>query len=153
MNKMRARGHLATVWRDIGRPGAAKLAAAIRQRGFKVSPQRVKTFVREQPTAQVFQSRPLSKGKAIAASRDSRWQAATINFSARAAGVNMGLQIHPCGGGCLEPKGHGRANKRPACAHRAGCLEGHASRVRQSTPAHARHGHWWIIRWVFLTLR
>ena len=69
-----AEGNLATVWRDIGRPGAAKLAAAMRQRGFKVSQQRIKTFVREQPTAQAFQGRPPSKGKVIAASRDSRWK-------------------------------------------------------------------------------
>ena len=73
-------GHLATVWRDIGRPGATKLAAAMRQRGFKVSQQRIKMFVREQPTAQAFQSRPPSKGKVTAASKVSRWQADTINF-------------------------------------------------------------------------
>lgn len=66
-------GHLATVWRDNGRPGAAKLAAAMRQRGFNVSQQRIMSFFCEQPTAQVFQSRPPSKGKVTAASRDSRW--------------------------------------------------------------------------------
>ena len=140
-------GHLATVWREIGRPGAAKLAAAMRQRGFKVSQQRIKTFVREQPTAQVFQSRPPSKGKVTAASRDSRWQAYTINFSARDAEVNMGLEIRSCGGGCLEPHGHGRANQGSARARRAGCLEGHARRVRKSATAYARHGRWCIMRW------
>ena len=87
-----AEGHLATVWRDIGRPGAAKLAAAMRQQGFKVSQQRIKTFVRTQPTAQVFQSRPPSKGKVTAASRYSRWQAGTINFPARDAEVNRGYR-------------------------------------------------------------
>ena len=81
-------GHLATVWRDIGRPGATKLAAAMRQRGCKVSQQRIKNFVRGQPTAQVFQSRPPSKGKVTAAPKNSRWQADTINFSARDAEIN-----------------------------------------------------------------
>lgn len=85
-------GHLATVWRAIGRPGATELAAAMRQRGFKVSQQRINHFVREQPTAQVFQSRPPSKGKVTAASRDSRWQADTINFSARGAEVIRGYR-------------------------------------------------------------
>ena len=85
-------GHLATVWRDIGIPGATKLAAAMRQLGFKLSQQRINNFVREQPTAQVFQSRPPSKGKVTAASRDSRWQADTINFSARDAEVNRGYR-------------------------------------------------------------
>ena len=84
--------HLATVWRDIGRPGAAKLAAAMRQRGFKVSQQRIKNSVREQPTAQVFQSRPPSKCKVTAASWDSLWQADTIKCSARDAEVNRGYR-------------------------------------------------------------
>lgn len=56
-------GHLATVWRDLGRLGAAKLAAAMMQPGFVVAPQRVTAFVREQPTAQMFQSRPLFEGQ------------------------------------------------------------------------------------------
>ena len=83
-------GHLATVWCDIGRPGTAKLAAAMRQRGFKVSPQRINNFDSEQPIAQVCQGRLPSKGKVTAASRDSRWQADTINFSARNAEVDRG---------------------------------------------------------------
>lgn len=84
---------LATVWRESGRPGAQKLAQAMRRRGYRVSQQEAAAFVRSQTANQIFRNPPPSRGKVTAPRGDSRWQADLIDYTSRDAAVNGGFRF------------------------------------------------------------
>ena len=67
-------------WVESGRPGVAKLLAAVRRQGLAVSKSDVESFVRRQETRQVFAPGPKSGGKVTASGIDDRWQADALDL-------------------------------------------------------------------------
>ena len=83
---------IATVWRESGRPGAQKLAQAMRRRGLRITEREAAAFVRGQVANQLFRNPPPSRGRVTAPSSESRWQADIIDYTSRDAGANGGFR-------------------------------------------------------------
>ena len=75
---MAATAQLRRVWVESGRPGSAKLYAAVQRLGLGIKQAEVRSFVKEQGTRQIFAPIPKGAGKVTSVRLDDKWQADLI---------------------------------------------------------------------------
>ena len=84
---------LRRIWVDSGRPGVAKLYAAVQREGVAARRADVDAFVKAQETRQVFAPLPKSNGKVTSTSIDGIWQVDLIDFKQLDATKNDGHRV------------------------------------------------------------
>ena len=74
---------IATLYRELSYPSAARFQAALRKRGIKVSQDFVRELVAEQGERQLTQAPPQFTGHVTAQRIDERWAADVLDFQSK----------------------------------------------------------------------
>ena len=74
---------IATIYRELGYPGAAKLQSALRKEGINVSLGNLKDFVKTLGSRQIFRPPPKYEGHVTARRVDDKWVADLLSFGSR----------------------------------------------------------------------
>ncbi len=79
-------GVLARLYEELNYPGAARLGAVVRRRGFRIPQGEVAAFVHRQATGQIFTRHRTQGGRVTAFDVDRRWFADLIDLTAQPSG-------------------------------------------------------------------
>ncbi len=84
---------LRLIWRNAGRPGAAKLKDSAKRQGLNLSVKEIKEFVISEAVSQVYQPAPLSEGKITSPELNARWMVDLIDYKTKSPEKNDGCRL------------------------------------------------------------